>query len=68
VRNDPKLGAHFLEYVEFLSAIRATKTTADLRTVLPAEALDLIDNGWIGLEPLERLFRKFADEFFDTFF
>jgi 7-cyano-7-deazaguanine synthase in queuosine biosynthesis len=68
VRNHAKLGAHFLEYVELLSAVRAARTTAEFRTVLPAEALDLIDDGWVDLNSLERLFRQFAKEFFDTFF
>jgi 7-cyano-7-deazaguanine synthase in queuosine biosynthesis len=67
VRKHPKLGAHFLEYVELLSAVRAAGTTAEFRTVLPAEALDLIDDGWIELKSLERLFRQFAKEFFATF-
>ena len=68
VRNHPKLGAHFLEYLELLSAVRAAKTTADLRTILPAEALEVIDDGWIDLTALERLFRQFAKEFFESFF
>jgi 7-cyano-7-deazaguanine synthase in queuosine biosynthesis len=67
VCNHPKLGAHFLEYVELLTAVRAAGTTAEFRTVLPAEALDLIDEGWIELNSLERLFRQFAKEFFATF-
>jgi 7-cyano-7-deazaguanine synthase in queuosine biosynthesis len=67
VRNHPKLGAHFLEYFELLSSIRAAATTSHLRTILPAEALELIDDGWIELSSLERLFRRFATEFFDTF-
>jgi 7-cyano-7-deazaguanine synthase in queuosine biosynthesis len=68
VRNHPKLGAHFLEYLELVSAVRDAVTTADLRTILPAEALELIDDGWIDLSAIERLFRQFAKEFFETFF
>ena len=68
VRNHPKLGGHFLEYLELLSAVRAAATTPDLRIILPAEALELIDDGWIDLRLLERLLREFAEEFFETFF
>jgi hypothetical protein len=68
VRNHPKLGAHFLEYLEFLSAVRDAATTADLRISLPAEALDLIDDGWSDLTLLDHLLRRFATEFFETFF
>lgn len=67
VRNHPKLGAHFLEYVEFVSAIRAASSPADLRPSLPAEALDLIDSGWTDLESLHSLLREFAAEFVETF-
>jgi hypothetical protein len=67
VRNHRKLGAHFLEYVEFVSVIRAARTAAELRTRLPAEALDLIDGGWTDLESLYRLLRRFAAEFVATF-
>lgn len=67
MRNHPKLGAHFLEYVELLSAVRDARTTVEFRIGLPAEALDLIDEGWIELNSLERLFRQFAKEFFATF-
>jgi len=68
VRKHPKLGAHLLEYLELLSAVRDTSTSDDFRTTLPAEALDLLDAGWTDLGSLERLFRQFAKEFFDTFF
>jgi 7-cyano-7-deazaguanine synthase in queuosine biosynthesis len=68
VRNHPKLGAHFLEYLELLSAIRSAKTPADFRRVLPAEGLELMDDGWADLKSLERLFRGFTADFFDTFF
>ena len=67
VRNHRKLGAHFLEYLELLSAVRDSKTSAEFRMKLPAEALDLIDEGWTDLRSLERLFRTFGEEFFDTF-
>src|SRR5208282_4518621 len=52
VRNNPKLAAHFLEYFEFLSLIRDADTIGEFRTVLPAEALDLIDYGWTDLASL----------------
>lgn len=68
IRNHSKLGAHFLEYVELLSAIRESKSTAEFRRALPAEALDLIDDGWTTLSSLEKLWKGFADEFFGTFF
>jgi len=67
VRNHPKLGAHFFEYVEFVSAIRAASTPAQLRASLPAEALDLIDGGWTNLESLDNLLHEFAAEFVATF-
>lgn len=63
VRKHPKLGAHLLEYLELLSAVRDTLTTDDFRTTLPAEALDLLDVGWTDLDSLERLLRQFAAEF-----
>ena len=68
VRNHPELGAFFLEYLELLSAVRHSKSTAQFRRVLPAEALELIDNGWATLPELEQLWRTFANEFFETFF
>ena len=68
VRNHPKLGAHFLEYLELVSAVRASRTTADLRTVIPAEGLELIDDGYIDLGSLENLLREFSKEFHETFF
>jgi len=67
VRNHQKLGAHFLEYAEFLSAVRAAPTPAELRRNLPAEALDLIDNDWTDLKSLHVLLHRFAAEFFATF-
>jgi 7-cyano-7-deazaguanine synthase in queuosine biosynthesis len=67
VRNHPKLSAHFLEYAEFLSAIRAAPELSELRRILPAEALDLIDDGWTDLAALDVLLRRFAQEFFATF-
>jgi hypothetical protein len=36
--------------------------------VLPAEGLELMDDGWADLKSLERLFRGFTADFFDTFF
>jgi hypothetical protein len=39
-----------------------------MRTILPAEALELIDDGDTELSSLERLLRQFASEFFQTFF
>jgi 7-cyano-7-deazaguanine synthase in queuosine biosynthesis len=68
IRNHPKLGAHFFEYVELLSAIRDAKTTAAFRRALPAEALELMDDGWTTLDALERLWRDFAKEFFSALF
>jgi 7-cyano-7-deazaguanine synthase in queuosine biosynthesis len=67
IRNHAKLGAHFLEYTEFVLGIRAARTQAELRHFLPAEALDLIDDGWTDLKSLEALLRRFADEFVETF-
>jgi 7-cyano-7-deazaguanine synthase in queuosine biosynthesis len=67
IRNHQKLGAHFLEYVEFLSAVRSAPTSVQLRRDLPAEALDLIDGGWTDLESLHVLVGRFAAEFFATF-
>lgn len=67
IRNHAKLSIHFLEYLEFLSDVRRTRSAAELRTILPAEALELIDDGWTDLAAIERLLRGFADEFFETF-
>ena len=67
VRDHPKLGAHFLEYTEFVLGIRAARTQPDLRHILPAEALELIDDDSIELNSLETLLRVFADEFVKTF-
>jgi 7-cyano-7-deazaguanine synthase in queuosine biosynthesis len=67
VRNHAKLGAHLLEYAEFVLAIRAASDQAELRRVLPAEGLDLVDDGWTDLKSLEALFRRFAEEFVETF-
>jgi hypothetical protein len=67
VRGHAKLGAHFLEYAEFVLAIRAASGQAGLRRVLPAEGLELIDDGFTDLKSLEILLRKFADEFVETF-
>ncbi len=68
VRDNPKLAAHFFEYFEFLSVIRDADTLGKFRMALPAEALELIDHGWTDLASIERLFRLFASEFFETFF
>ena len=68
VRNEAKLGAFFLEYVELLSAVRTSKNTAEFRRALPSEALDLIDDGWASLSSLEELWRRFTKEFYATFF
>jgi 7-cyano-7-deazaguanine synthase in queuosine biosynthesis len=68
VRNHPKLGAYFMEYIELLSAIRSAKNTAEFRFALPSEARELLDDNWIELGLLEKLWRVFADEFFETFF
>jgi hypothetical protein len=67
IRNHAKLSKHFLEYLEFLSDVRRTRSAAELRTILPAEALELIDDGWTDLAAIERLLRRFVDEFFETF-
>jgi hypothetical protein len=67
VRGHAKLGVHFLEYAEFVLAIRIASGAAALRHVLPAEALDLIDDGFTDLKSLDMLLRKFADEFVETF-
>ncbi len=67
IRNHPKLGALFLEYIEFVLAVRATSTEAEFRRVLPAEALDLIDDGFTDLQLLGGLLRSFAREFVETF-
>lgn len=67
VREHAKLGAHFLDYAELVLAIRAASGQAGLRHVLPAEALELIDDGFTDLKSLDILLRKFADEFVETF-
>jgi 7-cyano-7-deazaguanine synthase in queuosine biosynthesis len=67
VRNHSSLGVHFLEYAEFVLAIRAAIGQAGLRHILPAEALNLIDGGWTDLKLLDTLLRRFAQEFVDTF-
>jgi len=67
VRNHAKLGAHFLEYLEFLTAIADERSAAGVRHVLPAEALDLIDDEWFSLDQMAALLKRFAKEFRDTF-
>jgi Queuosine biosynthesis protein QueC len=67
IRKHRTLSAHFLEYLELLSSVRAAATASELRIILPGEALDLMDGAYTDLKSLERLLRAFAAEFFQSF-
>jgi 7-cyano-7-deazaguanine synthase in queuosine biosynthesis len=68
VKNHPDLGRAFRAYYGFLRDVRGTgRSPGEFYRVLPVAGRELHTRGVVTLQELHDLFRRFADEFMETF-